>query len=69
MDGKSEFKKEVDVLWDFAVEQDPELLDGMQWCEKEAQRKGMSMDNFIYMILARHNNALAIVKELEATGT
>jgi len=68
MKNRLDLKKEVDDLWDVAIEKDPELLDGLQWCEKEAIRKGLSMDEFIYLILARHQDALAITKEMEMRG-
>ena len=63
MENRLDFKKEVYDLWDVAIEKDPELLDGLQWCEKEAIRKGLSMDEFIYMILAKHK------KDFDALNT
>lgn len=48
-----EFKKYVDELWDHAIKNDAELKEGMDWCEKEAARTGMTFYEYMYYILIR----------------
>ena len=48
------FTKMVDELVEFA-EHDPELKDGLQWLDSEAQKKGISFYDMVYQVLYRHD--------------
>ena len=48
------FTKMVDELVEFA-EHDPELKDGLQWLDSEAQKKGVSFYDMVYQVLYRHD--------------
>ena len=48
------FTKMVDELVEFS-EHDPELKDGMQWLDGEAQKKGLSFYDMVYQVLYRYD--------------
>ena len=48
------FTRMVDELVEFA-EHDPELKDGLQWVDSEAQKKGISFYDMVYQVLYRHD--------------
>ena len=48
------FTRMVDELVEFA-EHDPELKDGLQWLDSEAQKKGISFYDMVYQVLYRHD--------------
>ena len=48
------FTRMVDELVEFA-EHDPELKDGLQWLDSEAQKKGLSFYDMVYQVLYRHD--------------
>ena len=48
------FTRMVDELVEFA-EHDPELKDGFQWLDSEAQKKGISFYDMVYQVLYRHD--------------
>ena len=48
------FTKMVDELVEFS-EHDPELKDGMQWLDGEAQKKGLSFYDMVYQVLYKHD--------------
>ena len=48
------FTKMVDELVEFS-EHDPELKDGLQWADQQAQKKGITFYDMVYNILYRHD--------------
>ena len=54
MEDKTFFTKMVDELVEFS-EHDPELKDGLQWEDLQAQKKGISFYDMVYNILYKHD--------------
>ena len=54
MDDNTPFIKMVDELVDFG-DYDPELKDGLKWCDEQARKKGITFYDFIYEVLYRHD--------------
>ena len=54
IEDKTFFTKMVDELVEFG-EHDPELKDGMQWLDGEAQKKGLSFYDMVYQVLYKHD--------------
>ena len=54
LESQTFFTKMVDELVEFS-EHDPELKDGMQWLDGEAQKKGLSFYDMVYQVLYRYD--------------
>ena len=54
MDDNIFFTKMCDQLVSFG-EYDPELSDGLKWCDMQARKKGISFYDFIFEVLYKHN--------------
>jgi len=48
------FTKMVDQLVEFS-EHDPELKDGIQWLDEQAQKKGISFYDMVFDVLYKHD--------------
>ena len=54
LESQTFFTKMVDELVEFS-EHDPELSDGLNWLDGEAQKKGLSFYDMVYQVLYRHD--------------
>ena len=48
------FTKMVDELIEFS-EYDPELSDGIKWLDEQAQKKGLSFYDMVFLVLYKHD--------------
>ena len=54
LESQSFFTKMVDEMVQFS-EYDPELLDGLQWADRQARKKEISFYDMIFDILYKHD--------------
>ena len=54
LESRTFFTRMVDELVEFS-EHDPELSDGLKWLDGEAQKKGLSFYDMVYLVLYKHD--------------